>query len=283
MDILFRQNALTDNAAARFSTEQCMLKRICSEKDRSRITNKSHYHTYWEIHLIEKGFQVYQFGETLVKVSEGQFLFIPPLVMHRAIELHEQTLKYAFILKMREEELSRSISLSENSYYVGAIPEAVKENLERICLEREKNQPYYELVVQGRVCESVLLIMRAAGLRDDYVKPPSFDENERFLLAKQYIEDNSHRAVSVTELANYCYISTKQLERIFLSETGESVMKYARKKRCKRIEVLLSDPALSLRQISESMGFSSEYYFNAYFKKNAGMTPGAYRRSVLKL
>jgi AraC-like DNA-binding protein len=48
------------------------------------------------------------------------------------------------------------------------------------------------------------------------------------------------------------------------------------------IEKLLSDPSLSLRQISEKMEFNNEYHFNSFFKKYAGMTPGAYRKSVVK-
>ena len=131
-----------------------------------------------------------------------------------------------------------------------------------------------------RMLEAVLSLLRLKEKAEAGVKEDA--ENERFLLVKEYIEANSSRPISLLELASYACISEKQLERIFIKEMGESVMLYARRRRCKRIEALLCDPTLSLREVSERTGFSNEYYFNAFFKKYAGMTPGSYRKAVLK-
>ncbi len=126
-------------------------------------------------------------------------------------------------------------------------------------------------------------ILRAAGMRLAAVSSVggSDGENERFLLAKQYIEDNICRAISVAELAYYCCLSEKQIPRIFRQEEKMTVMEYIRKRRCAQIEKMLADPGMTLRAISEAMHFSSEYHFNSYFKKYAGMSPGAYRKSKL--
>jgi len=99
-------------------------------------------------------------------------------------------------------------------------------------------------------------------------------------MAKKYINDNVHTPLTVPEVADYCCISPKQLTRIFLREEGIHISEYIRRTRCKQIERLLSNPALSLRAISEEMGFANEYYFNTYFKKHSGMTPGTYRRTM---
>ena len=102
------------------------------------------------------------------------------------------------------------------------------------------------------------------------------------MLAKEYIEDNILRSVSVPEVAAYCCISSKQLTRIFLSEDGICVSEYIRRARCSHIESLLLESRYSLKEISDIMNFSSEYYFNVFFKKHAGMSPGAYRKSFKK-
>ena len=47
------------------------------------------------------------------------------------------------------------------------------------------------------------------------------------------------------------------------------------------MEKLLQEEGLSLKDIREKMNCSSEYYFNTFFKRYSGMTPGAYRRFVL--
>lgn len=45
-----------------------------------------------------------------------------------------------------------------------------------------------------------------------------------------------------------------------------------------KIESLLADASLSLKQVSMMMNFDNEYYFNAFFKKYSGMPPGEYRK-----
>ena len=112
------------------------------------------------------------------------------------------------------------------------------------------------------------------------VVQPHETEDHRLSIAKQYIEDNIERSISLSELAAYCYLSEKQLTRIFRQGEGVSAAEYVRQRRCRKIEELLAGSDLTLCAISEQMGFSSEYYFNAFYKKYAGMTPGAYRKSV---
>jgi AraC-like DNA-binding protein len=121
-----------------------------------------------------------------------------------------------------------------------------------------------------------------AGIRDTLNGTVNSEEDHRLTIAKQYIEDNICQPISVSELASYCYISEKQLGRIFVSECGLTVMEYIRKMKCRQIEKMLSDPSLSLRQISEKMNFNNEYHFNSFFKKYAGMSPGTYRKAIIK-
>ena len=40
---------------------------------------------------------------------------------------------------------------------------------------------------------------------------------------------------------------------------------------------MLASTALSVREIADSLGFSSPAYFSELFKAMRGMTPGAYR------
>ena len=99
-------------------------------------------------------------------------------------------------------------------------------------------------------------------------------------MATQYIQDNIEQAPTVSEVAAYCGVSERQLSRIFAGE-GQSPAEIIRAQRVRRIEELLADPSLSLKDIGDRMGFSDEYYFNAFFKKYAGMTPGAYRKTMM--
>lgn len=45
---------------------------------------------------------------------------------------------------------------------------------------------------------------------------------------------------------------------------------------------LLSEPELSIKEISEQLNFSNQSFFGKYFKQHTGLSPKAYRRSILK-
>ena len=112
---------------------------------------------------------------------------------------------------------------------MGNTHSSVRESILCIQAEGSARKAFYASVVCGRVMECILHLYRLTGIRDTGIGD-SFDaeEDDRFLLAKQYIEDNICSRIFVSELAAYCYISEKQLGRIFERESGLTVMEYVR-------------------------------------------------------
>ena len=232
--------------------------------------------------MIVRGEQTYDFDGRRVTVGEGEFLWISPKVSHVCLESADDVEKYAFYVHQRENSSMNTAVCSMPSYFVGEIPRSVMDNIGFICAENERKEAYHSLIVRNRAFECILTLMGRVSEAVGEEICSGEAGNERLILAKQYVEDNISRSISVGELASYCYISEKQLTRIFRREEGLSVAEYIRKRRCMRIEKLLADSDMTLREISEEMEFNNEYYFNAYFKKYAGMTPGAYRKTFLK-
>ena len=104
--------------------------------------------------------------------------------------------------------------------------------------------------------------------------------DERLSDAKRYIKDNLGFNITCKQVAQHCYLSVKQLSRIFVKYEGMTLMKYITKAKTEAAEQYLADSNMSLKDISEKLGFCNEYYFNTFFKKNAGLSPGDYRKSV---
>ncbi len=84
--------------------------------------------------------------------------------------------------------------------------------------------------------------------------------------------------ITFSDVAQYCHLSEKQLSRLFAAANNGTVAQYIRSQRVGRIEQMLIEGQLTIKEISERMNFTDEHYFNAFFKKHAGMTPGKYRR-----
>lgn len=284
MKILFNQaeNSGFQNTAVleEFGILQCFLKKIRSEYDKTNITRKRHYHKCVEVHIIEKGYQIYDIGDKCIKVEEGSFLLISPLSYHRPIAEASETEKYSFIFELKSDSMAEQLLKDLGVCFSCKTPIRVRECISYIEEEKIAHKAYHTVLICNRVLECIIQILR---LLPSTVTEKMVEQSGdvRLDLAKQYIEDNICNAISVEEIADFCHIGKKQLTRIFLCEEGCTAADYVRQVRCRHIEKLLADPSKTLSGISEEMHFCNEYYFNTFFKRYAGMTPGAYRRSVL--
>ena len=284
MKILFKQpeNDPYHSAIAleEFGILQCFLKHIVSKSDRTNITRKRHYHKCVEVHIIEKGYQIYEIEGKCIKLEKGSFLMISPLSYHRLTEETNETEKYSFTFELKNHSMAKQLLAEMGSYFSCVTPITVQECIAYIEEEKREHKPYHTVLIGNRVLECILQMLR---LFSSVVTETTIEQvgDMRLELAKHYIGDNICNSISVDELADYCHIGKKQLTRIFLCGEGCTAAEYVRRARCLHIEKLLADPSQTLSGISEEMHFCNQYYFNSYFKRYSGMTPGAYRRSVL--
>lgn len=286
MKILYRYTS-TDHAEKAIwsflGIDRCYIKRISVKADGLGITKKRHYHTDVEIHMIKAGYQIYKIGDEEIRIDKDELLLIAPNVAHTALDASSDTVKYAICFRTEDGDAPILRALTREPYIHARIPIAVWECFAVIERERRQKQPYSRVLTATRALECVLYVARDL-VSDGLTEAPRENaaENDRLAIAKQYIEDNASRSVSLLEVASYCYISEKQLTRMFREEESVTVGEYIRQRRCLRIEELLTQSTLTLSEISEALGFQNEYYFNTYCKKYIGMSPGAYRRAIHK-
>lgn len=96
----------------------------------------------------------------------------------------------------------------------------------------------------------------------------------------QFIEDNYYQDIDVKDVANSVHLSYSHLSRLFKNWVGETVSQYIKKVRLKKAAYLLKCTDKDIASIAREVGFNSEYYFSNDFKKNIGMSPGNYRKSI---
>ena len=94
-----------------------------------------------------------------------------------------------------------------------------------------------------------------------------------------YIELSIDRKIKAAELAALCGYTEYYLTEIFKKETGLSVSTYIRYAKIERAKVLLESTSISVREISERLGFNTPNYFIQCFRDVAGTTPAAYRKA----
>lgn len=264
MKILYKQ--MSDSLLSAHGISDCYYKKITSRR-KSEHT-KCHHHTGYELHIVLQGQQVYQVNGQTCVLSAGTCLWIAPKIPHTRLHSEVGTEKYSLTF--------RAPSVSETHR---SLPLSPRLQSHLAFIEEESKHPCESSarLIENVVLEMILTALRQMGLQEQTVTVPK-EESATLTLAKQYIRDNLERAPSVSEVAAYCNLSSKQLTRIFRHQNGTTPRQYMTACRVRRIEKLLTEGNASLREISEQLSFSSEYYLNAFFKANAGISPGAYQK-----
>lgn len=98
--------------------------------------------------------------------------------------------------------------------------------------------------------------------------------------AIHYINSNLHQKINLSELAAQYYLSYIQFSRRFKNATGATPQEYVAGLRLKKAQLLLEESTLSIKQIAQDCGFSSEYYFSNFFRSRCSLSPTNYRTMI---
>ena len=96
----------------------------------------------------------------------------------------------------------------------------------------------------------------------------------------QYIAKNANAQTTVGELADFCNLPQNILSKRFSQASGTPLKSYLTRLLLQKASQQLLSSDLKIREVSEKLSFSSEYYFCRFFKKHIGKSPGSYRKSI---
>jgi AraC-like DNA-binding protein len=145
-------------------------------------------------------------------------------------------------------------------------------------LEQLKRLYYSEdykhlLAFKSQVTQDVVSCL----LRED-VSFPTKPYSTEVLQAISYIQNNISIQLSGEQIAKAIFISPSRLHKRFKAETGLTLGAYQDRLIFYRATQLLAEKKLSIKEISQQLGFCDEHYFSRRFKEQLGMTPTGYRK-----
>jgi AraC family transcriptional regulator len=88
-----------------------------------------------------------------------------------------------------------------------------------------------------------------------------------------------HKAPTLTELADLCGLSVRQLTRAFRISRGSSIRQYVALSQVEHAKRLLTSEE-SVKAIAHSLGFSSSSKFAFAFRRATGETPREFRQHI---
>lgn len=99
--------------------------------------------------------------------------------------------------------------------------------------------------------------------------------------AKAFIQDNYHRDISLDDVAGSVYLSAGYLSIIYKEQTGTTIYDSITSLRMQMAaELLLGERGAKVQEVAERVGFNNVQSFLRHFKRQYGMTPIQYRRTL---
>lgn len=242
------------------------------------IANGLHWHRHevFELHiLLGEGQLTYQLESGPVTVCSGRLLLIPPGLSHRLLRGEGSPFRLAAGVFFRSDSpLGESLAAQPPVArpLEGPVGEAVAFFLE----EARRSTAYSPLLIRNRLLE---LMCALAGPLPGYQQQEQAAD-PRLEAGKAYVRAHPELFLTCRELAAQCGLSVRQLGRLFRQQEKLSPLEYLHRCKLEQARLLLADGSRSLREISEALGFQNEYYFNAFFSRYMGLTPGGYRKNL---
>lgn len=243
---------------------------------------KYHYHKFLEISIILQGPTTYSLDNTLHHLDTGDVIFINPDMMHNEI----QNTGHSHHLHIGIDHLQftgynpNTFPLTDPIIHLSEHPEFQKIIFD-ILKEKEEQQPYQELAFQQLVMTLWVYLLRQITqhkLSITPVKPMISSKKDMATSIKYYLETHHSEEISLDSLSNSMYVSPTYISKLFKEETGESPINYLISVRMKRAKELLSQQQLTIKEVSEAVGYQDAYHFSKLFKKYTGISPREYSK-----
>ncbi len=98
----------------------------------------------------------------------------------------------------------------------------------------------------------------------------------------RYVLRNLNKKITTSDIAKELYLNRSYLCERFQLETGKTVGEFVAQIRIDEAKRLFTVTNLTITQVSDSLSFSSQSYFQTVFKRYVGCTPGEYLKNVRK-
>jgi len=109
---------------------------------------------------------------------------------------------------------------------------------------------------------------------------PTFDVtlSPEIIKTIEYIREHLSLQLTTAEIAQNLYLSKNTLAKQFREEVGLPIGRYIDKLIFFQAERMLSKSSLSIKEISDSLGFCDQFYFSRKFLQHFEETPLSYRK-----
>lgn len=231
---------------------------------------------HWLLMCFQTPFMYKHNGKTYAGVP-GDCLIHPPgiPVTHGpTVEMEEGFQNdWLYISGTGIEDFIKTYNLPINVAFSAGNPNFLTSAIQAIMYEKLNKEPYFEEKISNMV-QGILLDM----IRCVAIKPAPFSKHsEKFNEIRNDIFTNLEDDWTLEKMAEYAGYSVSRFSYLYKKIFKKSPSSDLLHMRIQKAKNMLSYSDLSIGQIAEKSGFSSDHHFSYAFKKIANTTPSEYR------
>jgi len=252
-------------------------------------------HDFWEMVYVDGGRVKVRSGDEECELSQGDVIFHAPNEFHsiRALDSSPNFFVISFVSnspsmdclvgyrtgldKNLKPFISSIIKEAENSF---VIPK--NDPTPRKLAKKENAALGGEQLIKNYLEELLILLMRTIAKESATSLFPSKESMENHLVTavKDYIDEKVYENPRLLDICRALGYSKSYLSKLFKDQTGESIASYAIKRKIKKAKQLIREGSMNFSEISDKLSFDNPQYFSRVFKRETGMTPSEFMRTL---
>ncbi len=243
-------------------------------------------HNFWECVYVLDGEICISGDERVYNMQNGDIIFHKPLELHKFYTTSKNGARlfiFSFSLEGNTEFFEEKVfSLNdEQKNIMNTFLTFLRNknsnilNTPTMYLEKFSTSATYSQEVVSYIYQLMLSLCHESTVSFAQKK----GDAKVFSDAVSYMNANIAEFPSIEEIARKCRISQSGLKNIFTKYAGLGVHKYLISLKINAARKMIEDN-ISITQISEKLGFSSQAYFSLAFKRETGFTPTEYKNLI---
>lgn len=228
---------------------------------------------YHRLYLVTDGSATLTFTDsTVLKLEKGKMYLIPPF---KILSVEKTKFFSHFYLHFK----SNTSTIDPFEFYNLVNPvDADQECIDffRILLANFYKVSFNKHDLRSQITlQGYFSLLVARFFNEKTALQPSY---KHFFPVIEYVDNHLSEKITVKQLADLLGYTESHFSVLFSKHFKTSPLKYVTEKKMLRACQQLSLSDMTIKEISDSLGYDNEFYFNTVFKKTFGCPPGTWKK-----
>lgn len=269
------QDSCSQDTKNYFSVNCCGYEKYLSKNiDTLRV----HGRLDFQLIYVVNGYGSFLVKEKFIELTKGTVLIYPPGETQQYSYRYENSTEVFWVhfTGYGAQELLENIGLKANEpHYIG-LNNTFIDCFTKVIHELQIKLPLFEQASNFAILDLLTLMART---KLTLQASPKRIQDEPIIKVMEEMHTHYSYNWTISKLAKQCNLSVDWFMHRFKAQSGVSAMEYLLEIRLNKAKWLLLNSSLSIKEISNIVGYSDPLYFSRVFKKSEGISANIYRKS----